>query len=287
MGCAAHVVLGDAPSGLGEWALAELERLEQCWSRFRDDSELARLHRARGEWMPVGNEMLLAFTCAADLHRATGGRFDPTIRRVLEDSGYDRTFEAVRATGESAFAPTTVEGFARVDVDADESRVRIPAGVRVDLGGIGKGLAADLIARGAIDRGARTILVNIGGDMHARGEAPPEGAWQIPVEDPFDESRVAFHYHLAQGAFVTSTTRIRAWSRDNVRYHHIIDPARGDAARTDVGAVVAAARDAWWAEGIAKSVIIAGSAAGAELARATGVRAWIYLNDGRVMNVSP
>ncbi len=287
MGCTAHVLFGDAPPGLGDWALAELERLEQCWSRFRDDSELARVQRAAGEWTPVSNDMLLALTCATDLHRASGGRFDPTIRTALEHAGYDRTFEAVPAHDDTTFTAVPADGFSNVELDVHESRVRLPAGMRIDLGGVGKGLAADLIARGAVDRGARTVLVSIGGDMHARGERPPEGAWNVPVEHPFDESQVAFDYRLTEGSLVTSTTRIRRWSRNNVRYHHIIDPARGDSTRTDVGAVVAAARDAWWAEGIAKSVIVAGSEAGVQLARDTGVRAWVFLNDGRVLDVVP
>jgi thiamine biosynthesis lipoprotein len=166
--------------------------------------------------------------------------------------------------------------------------VKLPRGARVDLGGIGKGLAADLIARGMIDRGARTALVGMGGDLRARGEAP-DGAWSIPVLDPFDggDERVAFEFPLTENAIVTSTTRMRTWTRSGQRFPHLIDPQTGESTNTGVAAVVASARDAWWAEGIAKSVIVAGVEAGLELADAAEVRVWLFLDDGRVIDHAP
>jgi len=287
MGSGAHVVAGDAPAGVVDWAVDELERLEQCWSRFRPDSELSRLNASPGSWTEVSASMLLALTCAADLHRATAGRFDPTVLDALERAGYDRTFEAVAPAADAAPSAPPVPGLARVEIDEERSRVLLPAGTRLDLGGVGKGLAADLLARGLVDRGARSALVGLGGDLRARGEAPPDGAWDIPVLDPFDDASVAFRFPLVDGAIVTSTTRMRRWTRANRDYHHIVDPATGDSARTPVVAVVAAARDAWWAEGIAKSIIIAGVKAGLHLARDADVRAWLFLADGDALETGP
>jgi FAD:protein FMN transferase len=283
MGSVAHVVVGDAPDGVVDWALHELERLEQCWSRFRRDSELSGLNARRGVWTDVSTTLMLALTCAADLHRATAGRFDPTILDALECAGYDRTFELVAEHSDIGPPPASVPGFAHVELDEEQSRVRLPPGARIDLGGVGKGLAADLVARGLIDRGARTALVGMGGDLRARGEAPPDGSWDVPVLDPLDETRVAFRFSLTDGAIVTSTTRMRTWTRGSRSFNHLVDPATGDSARTGVAAVVAAANDAWWAEGIAKSIIIGGADAGAELAQSAGVRAWIFLDDHRVV----
>ena len=289
MGSTAHVLVGDAPAGVAAWAMAEIERLEQCWSRFRPDSELARLHAGCGQWVDMSAAMLLALTCAADLHHATGGLFDPTILRSLERAGYDRSFEVMQEGADHSdigAEPTAAPGFDRVEIDHDTARVRVARDVRIDLGGLGKGLAADLVSRGLVDRGARTALVSLGGDMKARGEAP-EGAWPIPVEHPLDESRVAFVYQLADAALVSSTRRIRAWARGDRRYHHIIDPRTGDSACSPIVAVVATAADAWWAEGIAKAVMIAGPAEGVGLARRAAVRAWLYLDDGQVIATEP
>ncbi len=281
MGSSARVIAGDADDVLLDWACAELEGLEQCWSRFRRDSELAHVHDGAGTWVTVSPALLLALTCASDLFRATGGRFDPTIRTALEAAGYDRTFENI-ATNEAAAVIDAAPGFGCVEIDTARARVCVPPGVRLDLGGLGKGLAADLVARGLVQRGARSALVNLGGDMHACGEAP-DGAWMIPVEHPLDESRVAFHLPLNEGALVTSTTRIRTWKRGGVARHHIVDPATGDSTCTPVAAVVGAAGDAYWAEGIAKAVIVAGVDDGLGIARANNVRVWCFLDDGRVV----
>jgi FAD:protein FMN transferase len=288
MGSTAHIVLGDAPAGLETWALAEIELLEQCWSRFRSDSELASLHTRTGALVEVSARMLLALTCADELHRATGGRFDPTIRDALERAGYDRSFEQVPTAG----GPTSggadlgpAPGFGRVEIDVATSSVRVPPGVRLDLGGLGKGLAADLVTRGLVDRGARSALVSLGGDMRARGEAPDDG-WHIPVEHPLDATRVAFVRRLTGGALVSSTRRIRSWKRSDRQYHHIIDPRTGDSARTEIVAVVAEAAEAWWAEGIAKAIMIAGVNDGLALARETRLRAWLFLVDGQTIETA-
>jgi thiamine biosynthesis lipoprotein len=76
---------------------------------------------------------------------------------------------------------------------------------------------------------------------------------------------------------------MRTWRRNGRRYHHLIDPATGDSARSGVAAVVARATDAWWAEGIAKAIVVAGPEAGVELARATNVHAWLFLDDAQVI----
>lgn len=286
MGSTAHLVIGDAPDGLGAWALAEIERLEQRWSRFRCDSELASLHARAGEWVEVSAPMLLALTCASDLHRATFGLFDPTILDALTRAGYDRSFEEVAAGAARAGTAEPAAGFDCVEIDIDAGRVRVPDGVRLDLGGLGKGLAADLVSRGLLDRGARSALVSLGGDMRARGE-PPDGGWPVPVEHPLDETRVAFVYPLGEQALVSSTRRIRAWTRGDRRYHHIIDPRTGDSTRTPVVAVVAVATDAWWAEGVAKAIMIAGVDAGLALANSANVRVWLFLEDGRMIEPAP
>jgi thiamine biosynthesis lipoprotein len=288
MGSTAHILIGDAPDALLKWSRRELEALEQCWTRFRPHSELSALHRHAGEWHDVSARLLLAFTCAADLYRATNARFDPTIRDALERAGYDRSFELIDASANvDDGTPRVAPGFDNVKIDIDAGRILLPPDIHIDLGGVGKGLAADLIARGLVERGARHALVSIGGDMRACGEPPPAGAWDIPVEHPLHSNHVAFVHPLVDDALVTSTCRIRTWERNGRTYHHLIDPATGDSTRTGVAAVVVNAHDAWWAEGIAKAVVIAGPDDGPTLARRAHVRAWIFRDDGDVIEVQP
>jgi thiamine biosynthesis lipoprotein len=289
MGSDVQLLAGDADEALLDWAMRELERLEHAWSRFRPDSDLAALHRDPGRWVDVGHALLLALTCAADLYRATDGAFDPTIRDALERAGYDRSFEDVEARVDdpgdldAPGLPVAVPGFDAIEIDIERAAVRLPPGVRVDLGGVGKGLAADLVGRGLIERGARAAVVGLGGDLRVCGDAPPDG-WSIPVV-PGSEHVPAFHHRLVRGALVQSTTKLRRWSRRDRELHHIIDPARGEPSVSGVTTVVVAGDEAWWSEGIAKAVIVRGVAGARDLVQRAGVRAWVWSDDAPMVEL--
>jgi len=278
MGSNAHLLVGDADEKVVDWASRELERLEQCWSRFRPDSELSRLNAAAGTWVEVSPTLAGALGCAAELWEATEGAFDPTVLGALERSGYDRSFESVAPSGPDVAPPSPVPGFGAVD--RDESAVRLPVGTGLDLGGLGKGLAADLVAEGLVDRGARTALVSLGGDVRACGEPPEPAGWSIPVEDPFTDARTLFEHRLTDGALVTSTRLMRTWSRGGRRYHHIFDPATGAPAERGVAAVVVHATRAFWAEGLAKAALVVGPDDGASLIERSGAAGWIFCDGG-------
>ena len=97
---------------------------------------------------------------------------------------------------------------------------------------------------------------------------------------------VAFVHTLGDGALASSTRTLRSWKRAGRELHHIIDPRTGDSSRTTVVAVIAAANDAWWAEGIAKAIVIAGVDEGVALAHACAVRAWLFLDDGQMIEAA-
>jgi thiamine biosynthesis lipoprotein len=285
MGSDAHFVVGDAEPALVEWAVRELERLESTWSRFLPDSELARIHASAGAWVSVSPAMLDALEKAQQLWEATGGLFDPTVRLALEAAGYDRSFALIPpVSAEPPPVPMPAPGLDLVEVDPERARVRLPVGVGLDLGGLGKGLAADRLAEGLVDRGARTALISLGGDIRAAGE-PPDGAWSVPVEDPLTEGRIAYEHRLASGALITTTRQIRTWLRAGQRMHHLIDPRSGASASSDVVAVVAAGAQAWWAEGIAKAALIAGSGEATGMLREAGLEGIAYCRNGREINV--
>ncbi|MCU1378488.1 MAG: thiamine biosynthesis lipoprotein ApbE [Acidimicrobiales bacterium] len=286
MGSGAHLIIGGGDDELAEWSLDELARLERCWSRFRPDSDLCSLNDAAGRWTAVSSTLLLAIERAEALWRATGGAFDPTVLDALERAGYDRTFELVSSSSEPVPFPAPAPGFGLLEIDYEAGAVRAPDGVTIDLSGIGKGLAADLVAEGLVERGAVSALVSVGGDIRTAG-TPPEDGWRIPVEDPFVDGVTRFEHILHGGALVTSTRMIRRWHRAGVEQHHIIDPDTGAPADSGVAAVVAAGDEAWWAEGVAKAALVRGAASGGELLRRCGLTGWLFGADGDVVTVVP
>ena len=254
------VVTHDADRGddLLRWARERIEQIEARWSRFRPDSEISRLNAAGGEPVVVSTDTLLAVHTARAAWIHTGGLFDPTVHDSLMRLGYDRSIDELRATtapGTATSTPVAAPGCVGLDVDPYTSSVCLPAGVRIDLGGIGKGLAADLTARGLIERGAAGALVNIGGDVRVTG-LPADGvAWHVDVLDPRTEQRLT-SLDLLDGGVATSTTLRRRWRADGSTHHHLLDPATGTSTTSPVVGVTVVAGTAAWADALSKTPFV-------------------------------
>lgn len=277
MGSRWRVVLGDAPDGLQRWVADELARLELAWSRFDPASELRRVElSAAGRWVPISTTLATAIGRALRLAEATAGVFDPTVGSCLAAIGYDRTFCAVTVEEPWAVDPVAAAGVDSVELDLDGPALRLRPGTRLDLGGVGKGLAADVIVDGALHRGAASACAGVGGDIRVGGVTPAAG-WPVPLADPAGGPLRTVT--LDGGALVTSTTTSRRWRRAGRLLHHLVDPATGRPATTGIRAVIASADTAWWAEGIAKAALISGHDHGARLMERTAVSGWIVGDD--------
>ncbi len=276
------MIVGGSDAASSAWAIARLEELEQSWSRFRPDSELRDVERRGGEPAAASSDLIEAVGRALSLWYVTDGHFDPTIRHALEAIGYDRTFRAVAPNGPAPARPADpAPGCAGIRIDREQGTLLVPEGVGIDLGGIGKGLAADIVATGLVERGALGACIGLGGDVRVAGAPPAGETWAIRVEDPLDEAGTLCTRHLRDAAIVTSTTRFRRWSRGGRELHHLIDPATGEPADNGVLAVIATAPEAWWAEGVAKAALVAGLDEGITLLEHLGVAAVVVEAGGR------
>jgi thiamine biosynthesis lipoprotein len=219
---------------------AEFERLEALLSRFRPSSELSRLN-AEGA-LTAGPDLLAVTRAALAARESTHGLFDPTVHDALVAAGYDRSFELVAPTDDGGPAPSRRCG-GRIDLDG--SRITLGPGVHLDLGGIAKGYAVDRAA--AILAGAGPCLVNAGGDLVARG-----GRWPVGLEG------TGVVLELDAGAIATSGRDRRRWQRGDEERHHLIDPATGRPAVTDLLRVTVVAPTAVEAEVLAKVAFLGG-----------------------------
>jgi thiamine biosynthesis lipoprotein len=269
-------ILVDGPAELIEVGWNRLRRLEQTWSRFVPDSELNRLQAWRG-WLECSDDLVAALQWCLRMHDETGGLFDPSIRTSLEQLGYDRTFVDVEASATPAAQPMPAPGIDGLEVSGNMAR--IAPGLSIDLGGIGKGLAADIVADELIAAGANSAYVSLGGDIHAAGEPVDENGWNVPLLHPMTEAPVD-HHRLYSGALVMSTTMLRRWRRGTAEHHHIIDPRTGASSESDLIAVAVADQSAARGEALAKSAIVAGTSQGTTLLRSAGVKAWLISADG-------
>ncbi len=251
-------------------AEAECHRLEALLSRFRPDSELSRLN-ALGE-LDVGPDLRCVLALALEARTRTRGRFDPTLHDELVAAGYDRTFELIAADDDGAElrvrGQRTSSRAAGVVVSGE--RVRLD-GVRIDLGGIAKGYAAEGAAELLATAGP--CLVNAGGDVATRG-----GSWPVGIESANATITIALSNDRA---VATSGRDRRRWRRGGRELHHLIDPRTGEPADSDLVRVTAVAADAVQAEVAAKALFLAGSADAAAEADAEGIPAVLVGEDGR------
>jgi len=267
MGTDVHVLVVGGPPALPDIARELVEALEARWSRFRPASEVARLNEHAGRPVRVSPETLTLVRRAIDGASVTAGRYDPTVLGAVLRAGYDRSFELLAADPPPGRSPLGL-GWRRIAVDAARSTVTLPAGVGFDPGGIGKGLAADLLVHELLARGAAGACVNLGGDLRADGDAPGGGPWVVDVGHPLRREPAAT-IGLRRGAVATSSRVRRAWGPGGDR-HHLIDPATGRPARTGLAAATVVASEGWQAEVMAKAAFVAGMPEGLRLLDATG-----------------
>jgi thiamine biosynthesis lipoprotein len=265
-----------------EWradALAVLRRLEGRWSRFLPDSDISRLNRAGGAPVQVDPTTITLLSELALAWRRTDGDFDPTLLGPLAALGCDtsRTDPGRRTALPASIAPR-----GRPDgilVDAARALVALPLGTVVDPGGLGKGLAADMVVEHLVSAGdTGPILVEIGGDLRVGGTSPA-GGFTIDVWDP--ERRAPRHrIALDAGGVATSSTLLRTWRANGVDRHHLLDPRSTLPSANGVIACTVVAGTAAWAEALTKIAFVRPIAEALGRLDAFGVAALVTADDG-------
>ncbi len=251
----AELLLEDAERTLLDW--------HARFSRFEPGSELSRLNADPWETVPATLTMVrfvLAARAAAEL---TGGLVDPTLGDEIERAGYvgelGERLELARAL---VLAPKRRPAAARpqrrwstLAADPETGTVSRAVGMRLDSGGIAKGLFADLLGARLARREA--WVVDCGGDLRVGGTA---GLGRpVDVRSPFDPAVVLHRFVLATGGVATSSIGDRAWLDPEQRpAHHLLDPATGRPAFTGVVQVTALAPSAAEAEARAKAALLSG-----------------------------
>lgn len=242
-------VIGD--SDLTQVARRRIDELESRWSRFRSTSDITRLNHAEGRPTPVHPDTIRLVTAMATAQHATSGVFDPTLTPALIAFGYDRS---MRDPGETSSVATTARPRVSLDTttfDDNFSALTLPHGATLDPGGLGKGLAADVLAEELTDMGANGVCISIGGDIRCAGTGPLDGLWPITVADPHDTRQNLATVLLESGGIATSHVSAKSWMHSGDAVHHIFNPATSAPVAITGSSIVQAtviAAEAVWAE---------------------------------------
>jgi len=277
MGCPCELVLDADDARVAEDAaracVAEVARLDHKYSHYRDDSYLAELEAsAGGEGIEVDAETAALLDFAAALHRESAGRFDITAGALtkLWDLKAGRVPDAAAIA-----AARAAVGFARVEWRSP--RLRLPAGMRLDLGGVVKEYAADRAAAACRAHGVARGLVALGGDLAVVGPPAEGDAWRVGVADPASPRSAKREWPLASGGFATSGDYERCMVVGGRRYGHIVDVVRGEPIES-WASVSVAAPTCLVAGALATLAMLAGFEAGEALLAASGVD-WLAIRD--------
>ena len=271
MGTTVHIVIGGGSMELLDALHARLEALESRWSRFIETSEINALNADPDRWRVVSPETALLVARAKTGWEMTGGAFDPTVLDAVVAHGYRTTYHDLRGDSIEAQPARPAVGCAEFAVHLDTCLVHLGAGAAFDPGGIGKGLAADLLVDEAIRAGASGALVNIGGDLSCRGHGPDGDRWLVGLPERPRGSNPQTTIAVTGGGIATSTTSKRRWSTiDGADHHHLVDPRSGrNTAGINSATVVAAT--GWWAEVVAKQLLVEGMGAPVDTDRAAAL----------------
>jgi thiamine biosynthesis lipoprotein len=200
--------------------LAEVERYDSTWSRFREDSLVTRISVAPGQYeLPPEATGLAALY--RQLYTLSGGAMTPLIGESLERLGYDRHY-SLQPRGEAAPPPAwdTV-------LEWRGASVRTTAPVVLDIGAAGKGQLVDLVAEQLRGHGVTDFFIDASGDLLNGGQEPV----QVALEHPYDPSKAIGTVALGSGALCASASNRRAWG-DGL--HHVLDGTTGAPVRTVV-----------------------------------------------------
>ena len=216
-----------------------IHELEQLFSRTREDGAVGTLNRTWGTPVTVGKSVCRLLEAAAEYSAATGGAFDVTVAPVVDAWGFGGEEHRVPAQDELEALLCRV-GMSGVQI-LDEETVLLEQGVRVDLGGIAKGCAADGVEDILRQEGVTSGLAALGGNIYAHGSKPDGAPWRIGVQDPQNPDSHIGVLRLTDAYAVTSGGYQRYFSAGGEVYHHIIDPATGRPANNGLRSVTVVA----------------------------------------------
>jgi len=251
------------------FAREEAQRIDRKFSRYRSDSVVHAINTSGGRARRVDEETARLIDYGAQLWQLSGGRFDLTSGVLRHAWQFDEG--PVRA--DPARIPELMQRVGWQRVAWEPPTMTLPAGMEIDLGGIGKEYAVDLVADWIGVRSKTPVLVNFGGDLRCTGRPPSSGAWMVGIESIEQAGSAVRRIELKSGALATSGDAKRHIEIGGVRYGHIFDARTGWPARGAPRSITVAAATCSQAGSYSTLAMLQGEGAEAFL-EAEGVRYW-------------
>ena len=266
-------------------AFARITEIEKVTDRFTADSEVSAINRRKAPGtIPVSSDMLRMLTLSRKVSELTGGAFDVTVAPLVDLWGFD--VGGRLPTPDEIKRELSRVDYHRVIIDEDSSTITLADDrVRLELGGIAQGYAAGEVEKLFRERGIKSGVINISGDITVIGDKDGK-PWRIGVQDPRHTSKLCAVINAKDIAIVTSGDYERCFFVDGVRYHHILDPKTGYPAR-GCASVTVITRDVALADALSTAIFVLGPEAGMKLAESLDGVGLLIVTDEEKRIVSP
>lgn len=260
-------------------AFSEMERLEMMMSHYRGDSEISLIEKKAPQWVKVSPEVFEVLSEAIKVSKLSEGAFDITVGILGKVWNFEDGKERIPTSKELKALLPFVD-YRYIELSPEDFAVRLKKkGVRLTLGGIAKGYIVDRAMDVLKENGIEEALINAGGDIEVMGEGR---AWRIGIQHPRQRGSIIGILTVYNGAVATSGDYERFFTKDGVRYHHLLDPRTGMPAR-GVQSVTIVAPQAWYADALATAVFVMGVEKGRRLIKdLEGVEGVIVDGKGKI-----
>jgi thiamine biosynthesis lipoprotein len=244
----------------------EFDRLDALMSVWRSGSDVLRVNAAAGDHaVPASADVREALRTARQISEWTGGKFDVTFGALSDIWKFDHDQDNTVPDGDAIRRRLPLIDYRQIEIDEHAGTVFVKRkGMRVHLGGIGKGYAVEHAVSIMRRAGLQDFLIQAGGDLYAAGHKDGK-PWRLGIADPRGPGGRSFAtVDLSDGTFSTSGDYARSFVKDGIRYHHILDPATGQPAR-GCRSVTIVADSPLLADGLSTGVFILGPVEGMAL----------------------
>lgn len=277
-----NIIQADCAQDVLERAMQLCGWYHRLLNRFEEGGDLYAINHAGGQAVSVHPRTAELLTAGLEICRASGGAFNMCIGPLTRLWN----FKSPSPVLPDATALEEMKAFCDwKKVEIDGTRVRIPQGFEIDVGGIAKGYITDRVAEFLSENGARHAVLNFGGNIVTIGKRPDGKPWTIGLQTPGGEIGKDFWaaVSMENESIVTSATYARGFTLDGRRYHHILDPRTGYPVDHGLNIVTVRGRQSLYADGISTACFVLGPDEGAQLAARYGLEAAFRLDDGRVL----
>ena len=274
------IVLYGAPEGLMDEIWADCAYYENLLSKTIEGSDVDRINHAEGKTITVHPETYEILRRAREVSDASGHAFSVTVAPLTELWDF---------TGGTERMPTEEELRTSLPLVNDDlmvlgegNTVTLPAGMKIDLGGIAKGYIADQIAEHIRSRVLGGTL-NFGGNVYAVGIKPDASLFRIGIRDPLGaEGESIAVISLSDLSIVTSGIYERFFDKDGIRYHHILNPETGFPSDSDLASATIVSDSSMTADAVATACIVMGKDLALKYLQENGMNGILITRDGKI-----